>query len=60
MYVLTLAFWCSRVYRRSVAWSDVCCSHRVVYKLLKLIWKVCGTDDGNGLLSEIQKISRKM
>lgn len=60
MYVLTLPFWWSSVYRSSVAWSDVCCSHRAVYKLLKLIWKACGIDDGNGLLSEIEKISTEM
>lgn len=58
-YVLTLLFWWSRVYKRSVAWSD-CCSHRAVYRLLKLIWKACGMDDGKGLLSKIQKTSMKM
>lgn len=55
-YVLTLLFWCSNVYKRRVAWSDVCCSHRAVYKLLKLIWKVCGIDEGKGLLSGSQEI----
>lgn len=55
MYVLTLLFWCSSVYKRRVAWSDVCCSHRAVYKLLKLIWKACGIDEGKGLLSRTQK-----
>lgn len=39
MYVFMLEFWCSRVYSSSVAWSDRCCSHSAVYRLLKLIWK---------------------
>lgn len=55
-YVLTLLFWWSSVYRRSVAWSD-CCSQRAVYRLLKLIWKACGADGGKGLLSKIQRAS---
>lgn len=55
MYVLILLFWWSNVYKRRVAWSDVCCSQRAVYKLLKLIWKACGIDEGKGLLSGIQK-----
>lgn len=55
MYVLTLLFWWSNVYKRRVAWSDVCCSHRAVYRLLKLIWKVCGIDEGKGLLSGTEK-----
>ena len=31
-----------------------------MYRLLKLIWKVCGMDDGKGLLSKIQRTSMKM
>lgn len=53
IYVLILLFWWSKVYKRRVAWSDVCCSQRAVYKLLKLIWKACGIDEGKGLLSEM-------
>ncbi len=46
MYVLMLAFWWRRVYSSSVAWSERCCSHSAVYRLLKLIWKAwgCSTD----------------
>lgn len=46
MYVLTLAFWWRRVYSSRVAWSERCCSHRAVYRLLKLIWKVWGCSAG--------------
>lgn len=52
MYVRTLVFWCSRVYKRRVAWSEFCCSHRVVYRLLKLIWKAWGFGVGRVVLSK--------
>lgn len=42
-----LVFWWSSVYRSSVAWSDRCCSHSAVYRLLKLIWKEWGCSADN-------------
>jgi len=54
-YVRTLPFWCRSMYSRRVAWSDFCCSHKAVYKLLKLIWKTWGCDDEKALLSETEK-----
>lgn len=55
MYVRTLLFWCKRVYKRRVAWSEFCCSHNAVYKLLKLIWKAWGVGEDKAVLSGREK-----